>query len=83
MGTIILDLIQNYLLLQLQRYGFSLEENDQRDLAEEVSYKSLALQPKNPWAIHTMSKTIIMLFTIDNLNNELVIKSQHLLDTTY
>ena len=39
------------------RYAFSLEENNQRDLAESICRQSIAIQPKNPWAFHAMCKS--------------------------
>ena len=38
----------------IARYAFGLEETNERDLAEELCYKSLAIDPHNPWATHTL-----------------------------
>ena len=40
--------------LLIARYAFGLEETNERDLAEELCYQSLAIDPHNPWATHTL-----------------------------
>ncbi len=38
------------------RYAFSLEENNQRDKAEEVGRKALSMEPRIPWATHAIGE---------------------------
>ncbi len=52
------------IIIIIFRYGFSLEETDARDAAEKVCIDSIAIQPKNPWGIHTMSKRNNMVVTV-------------------
>ena len=37
-------------------YGFGLEECRERDIAEEVTKKSLAMESRNAFATHAMSE---------------------------
>ena len=40
----------------VSRYAFSLEENNQRDRAEELVRKALSMETKVPWGYHALSE---------------------------
>ncbi len=51
-------LLITIVLHNVSRYAYSLEENKQRDRAEEVARKALSMEAKVPWAYHALSEFV-------------------------